>query len=56
MGAVPYETLVTVDLAAVPTGTELTLTHERFESAEIAQDHNQGWSGILDSLQHFIGE
>lgn len=44
------DTLVTVELAASEVGTHLTLTHERFASAEARNDHSEGWEPILSRL------
>jgi uncharacterized protein YndB with AHSA1/START domain len=46
-----YETLVTVDLAEVQGGTEVTITHERFTSDESREQHNNGWTASLDCLE-----
>jgi len=49
-GAAPsYETLVTVDLVPTDLGTHLTLTHERFATAETRDEH-KGWGPILTKL------
>ncbi|MEW6247363.1 MAG: SRPBCC domain-containing protein [Nitrospirota bacterium] len=45
-----YETLVTVELRTVPAGTELTLTHEFFPTAEERDRHRSGWTGCLTRL------
>ena len=42
-------TLVTLDLAALDKGCELTLTHDGV-LAEYASRTEQGWTGILDGL------
>ncbi len=44
------ETLVTVELAEVEGGTEVTLTHERFASVEARDKHQHGWTGCLENL------
>jgi uncharacterized protein YndB with AHSA1/START domain len=48
------QTLVTIELAAVDGGTELTLTHERFASASDRDDNLQGWSDCLDRLPGYL--
>ena len=48
------ETLVTVDLTATETGTELSLRHERFADAEAAKSHAQGWDDCLDRLPEWL--
>jgi uncharacterized protein YndB with AHSA1/START domain len=48
------ETLVTVELKDRGGKTELTLTHERFPSAELLARYKGGWSRIADLLaEHF---
>lgn len=44
------ETLVTVALRDVEGGTELKLTHERFETEASRAAHEQGWTGGLDKM------
>jgi uncharacterized protein YndB with AHSA1/START domain len=45
------ETLVTVTFAdSEDGGTILTVVHERFDTAEEAADHEQGWSDCLERL------
>lgn len=48
------ETLVTVDLETVGQATRLTLTHERFPSAEAASEHEQGWGRCLNRLEETL--
>jgi uncharacterized protein YndB with AHSA1/START domain len=48
------ETLVTVELKERQSGTELTLTHERFPKPEKVRPHIDGWSEIVSLLaEHF---
>jgi len=42
--------LVTVDFVARGTFTEVTLTHERFRTAEQCDRHKKGWMGCFDQL------
>ena len=49
------DTLVTIDLDALPDGTLLTLTHEKLPSTEAKENHNLGWTGALDSLEAHLG-
>lgn len=49
------ETMVTVELRDVEGGTEVTLTHERFASAESRDKHLHGWVGCLDNLARHFG-
>jgi uncharacterized protein YndB with AHSA1/START domain len=48
------ETLVTVDLAPSDVGTHLTLTHERFASAEARDSHREGWEPLLSRLASIL--
>lgn len=54
-GSPERESLVTVQLQAVPGGTQLTLVHAQLPEAA-AQSHAAGWAGLLDQLQHFLGD
>lgn len=45
------ETLLTIELAPHGTGTELTLTHERFSSEESRSNHEHGWNSMLDKME-----
>jgi uncharacterized protein YndB with AHSA1/START domain len=49
------ETLVTITFRDFEHGTELILTHERFNSAEAAARHERGWTGCLDKLEELSG-
>ena len=46
-----YETLLTIEFTATPTGTSVQLTHERFRSQEDTDQHRYGWECILPSLE-----
>jgi len=48
------ETLVTVDFAAREGGTELTLIHSGFASAEARNGHEGGWSSSFVSLNEAL--
>ena len=48
------ETLVTVTFKDSNGGTEVTLTHERFPSAEAKTKHEHGWVGCLENLAKFL--
>ena len=41
---------VTLDFADAGTGTKITLRHIRFETEESRNNHEGGWSKILDTL------
>lgn len=45
------ETTITIDLAEVQGGTQLTLTHEGFATEESRDAHNMGWTGTIDKLE-----
>ena len=50
------DTLVTVEFfEAGDAGekTQVTLTHQNFQSAEMRDRHEHGWTGCLDQLQRF---
>ena len=44
------ESIVTIELRAAGSGTELTLKHEQFADEAARDRHNQGWTGCLDRL------
>lgn len=48
------ETRLTLELAEVPGGTELTLTHEKLADETARDLHNEGWSGTLDRLEQLL--
>lgn len=48
------ESVVTIELRAVGSGTELTLRHEQFADAEARDRHEQGWNGCLARLEKAI--
>ena len=52
----PPEMLVTVELKARGKQTELTLTHEKFASAESRDRHEEGWTRCLTELGAFVGK
>ncbi len=49
-----HESLVTVELRAIDTGTEMTLTHEAFRDEAARDHHAQGWEGCLAKLEGVI--
>jgi len=44
------QSVVTIELRAAGSGTELTLRHEQFADEATRDHHNQGWIGCLDRL------
>jgi len=48
------DSLVTIDLLEKDGKTELTLLHERFVSQQVADMHNEGWTGCLAQLNDFF--
>lgn len=46
---------VTVTFRAVPDGTELTLTHDRFANEGTATRHRRGWTESLERLSAWFG-
>lgn len=49
------ESLVTFLLKPIDGGTELTLLHEHLPDEAECENHEQGWSGLLDKLPLFLG-
>jgi uncharacterized protein YndB with AHSA1/START domain len=48
------DTLVTLELKPRGSGTELTLTHERFVDEQKREEHAHGWTGCLNGLERFL--
>lgn len=48
-------TLVTLDLKPLKTGTKLTLTHEKLPTPEVRQSHRRGWANMFDHLSVEVG-
>lgn len=49
------ETLVTLEFKALSADeTELTLTHEGFDSEDTRDKHGQGWNGCLANLESYL--
>ena len=49
-------TLVTVLFNEHPEGTELVLTHERFNAAPVRDMHLQGWGGCVAKLETLLSD
>ena len=47
--------LVTLEFREKGAETELVLTHERLGSAEVAAQHESGWSSVFDKLAAYLG-
>jgi len=48
------ESLVTIELRAVDSGTELTLRHEQLHDDEARDRHQHGWNACLARLERFV--
>lgn len=48
------DTLVTITLAEVEGGTEVTLTHEFMPNEEMKKNHTEGWTAILARLDETV--
>lgn len=48
--ATMLDTLVTVELRARGTGTELVLTHRQLNTEKLRENHRHGWTGCLERL------
>jgi uncharacterized protein YndB with AHSA1/START domain len=48
------ESIVTIELRASGSGTELTLKHEQFADAEARDRHQHGWMGCLVRLEKAV--
>jgi len=46
--------LVTIDLTEQDGSTQMVLTHEKFESQDLADLHTEGWTGCLAQLENFF--
>jgi uncharacterized protein YndB with AHSA1/START domain len=49
-----HESLVTVTFRALGNRTELTLRHEKLESAASRDQHSHGWEGVFPKLEKFL--
>lgn len=48
------DTLVTITLKEVETGTEVKLEHEFMPNEEMKKNHTQGWTQILTNLEDVV--
>ena len=48
------ESLVTIHFNAKGGGTELVFRHERFFDEKVRDDHQRGWSALLDQLGAYV--
>jgi uncharacterized protein YndB with AHSA1/START domain len=48
------EMLVTVEFHDLGKQTEMVLTHERFPSAELREEHSKGWNGCFDRVEQYV--
>jgi uncharacterized protein YndB with AHSA1/START domain len=48
------ETVVTVVLREVDGGTELSLTHEGFDTEKLRKEHDEGWAEMVDCLAEHL--
>lgn len=46
--------LVTIDLTESKDSTNMLLTHEKFDSQDLADLHSEGWTGCLAQLEEFF--
>ena len=53
-GAQTGDTRVTVEFRDLGKETEVTLTHEGFESEPAREGHKKGWLGCFDRLEKFV--
>ena len=49
-------TLVTVEISPHAQGSELVLTHERFQKADVAKRYEGGWGTIVEKLAGYLGK
>ncbi len=52
--ALGHESLVTITFRALGNRTELTLRHEKLESASSRDQHTHGWEGVFPKLEKFL--
>ena len=50
------ETQITVEFHTTAKGTQLVLTHEKFDSVERRDRHITGWGMWIDRLEKFLGK
>ena len=50
---IPSETLVSIEFLDRGDSTELVLTHDQFPDENMKNEHNEGWNGVLASLDRY---
>ena len=50
------DTLVTIEFIEHGSVTEVVLTHDRFSSKELRDNHNVGWQSMLDQLAKVLSD
>jgi uncharacterized protein YndB with AHSA1/START domain len=50
----PADTLVRVELQPTGAGTHLRLTHTNFSTERSSKAHDQGWTGVLATLESYL--
>jgi uncharacterized protein YndB with AHSA1/START domain len=53
-GMPEIDSQITIELRAVPEGTELSFVHEQFPDAAARDDHETGWLPTFSKLEAFI--
>jgi uncharacterized protein YndB with AHSA1/START domain len=48
------DSIVTVELTDAGEGTDLVLTHELLDDADIRNAHERGWTGCLNNLERML--
>jgi uncharacterized protein YndB with AHSA1/START domain len=49
-----HETEVTVEFAAAPGGTRISITQQAFETADSRDQHQRGWTSTLNCLDQLL--
>ncbi len=51
-----HDSIVTVELSERDNGTEVRLIHVQLPSEESRDRHSEGWNGVLEKLEKFVGK